>query len=373
MVIQRRIISPDKATMPEEDPDRLEDLGARPNKCPAPGPDGGEGGSMGPPPGKKPKKAKPVETPKPKKDPKPQRPKKGKKSKKTAELGEPGEKPQTGDPGEAPLIEEQDPEPGNAPLPMTIPRPGDTDPLEGETSPLRPEEEPTPLGTDPGQIDMRAIPLPPGLPPPPQPRQPTPPPEPQTPPKPLMPLGRATLPPTPGRRTPQEGETDPSPQREPEDPGHSPPGRQGGRNGDDSPSSSSDGENNGEGENSGDRENNGDGQTVATKGTVVMGTSQRAMATGATAKMETVTMMMMKTSQDTVTSEQAARHQAKGRMPPRKTRLLRPKNCQRRAPEGWGPQPPNHLPKVQTREKERSLVASFRESTQTRHSIRVLA
>ena len=50
MVIQRGIISPDEATMPEEDPDKLEDLGARPKKCPAPKPDGGEGGSMGPPP-----------------------------------------------------------------------------------------------------------------------------------------------------------------------------------------------------------------------------------------------------------------------------------------------------------------------------------
>ena len=185
MVIRRCIVSPDEATMQEEDPDRLEDLGARPKKRSAPGPDGGEGGSMGPPPGKKPKKAKPVKTPKPKKDPKPRKPKKGKKSKKTAALGEPSEMPQTSDPGqtpqlgepgetplvghpgEDPLIGEQDPAPGNAPVPMTTPRPGDTDPLEGETSPLRPEEEPTPLGTDPGQVDVGAIPLPPGPPPPP--------------------------------------------------------------------------------------------------------------------------------------------------------------------------------------------------------------
>ena len=180
----------------------------------------------------------------------------------TLQLGEPGETPPMGNPGEVPLIEEQDPVPGNAPMPTTTPRPGDTDPLEGKTSPLRPEEEPTPLGTDPGQIDVGAIPLPPGLPPPPlpPPRQPTPPPEPQTPPTPPTLPGRATPPPTPGRRTPQEGETDPSPQWEPEDPGHSPPGRQGGRNGDDSPSSSGDGENNGEGENSGDKENSGNGE-----------------------------------------------------------------------------------------------------------------
>ena len=277
MVIRRCIISPDKATTPEEDPDRLEDLGTQPKKRPAPGPDGGEGGSMGPPPGKKPKKTKPVKTPKPKKDPKPRKPKKGKKRKKTAKLGEPSETPQMGDPGqtpqlgepgetppmthpgEAPLIEEQEPVPGNAPVPTTTPRPGDTDPLEGEMSPLRPEEEPMPLGTDPGQIDVRAIPLPPGLlPPPPPQHQPTPPLEPQTPPMPPTPPGRAMPPPTPGRRTPPEGETDPSPQREPEDLEHSPPGRQGGGNGDDSPSSSGDRENNGDGENSGDKENSGD-------------------------------------------------------------------------------------------------------------------
>ena len=66
MVIRRCIISPDEATTPEEDPDKLEDLGARLKKRPAPKPDGGEGGSMGPPPGKKPKKAKQVKTPKPK-------------------------------------------------------------------------------------------------------------------------------------------------------------------------------------------------------------------------------------------------------------------------------------------------------------------
>ena len=148
--------------------------------------------------------------------------------------------------------------PDNAPVPATPPRPGDTDPLEGETSPLRPEGEPTPLGTDPGQIDVGAILLPPGPPlPPPLPHQPTQPPGPQTLP---TPPGRATPPPTPGHRTPPEGETDPSPQREPEDPGHSPPGRQGGGNGDDSPSSSGDGENNGEGENSGDKENSGNGE-----------------------------------------------------------------------------------------------------------------
>ena len=69
-VIQRRIISPDEDTMQEEDPDRLEDLVPRRKKRSAPGPDGGEGESMGLPPGKKPKKAKLGKTPKPKKDPK---------------------------------------------------------------------------------------------------------------------------------------------------------------------------------------------------------------------------------------------------------------------------------------------------------------
>ena len=222
---------------------------------------------MGPPPGKKPKKAKPVKTPKPKKDPKPQKPKKGKKSKKTAGQGElsemprtsdPGQTPQLGEPGETPLVghqgedpREQDPVPGNAPVPMTTPRPGDTDPLEGKTSPLRPKEEPTPLGTDLGQVDVGAIPLPPGPPPP---RQPTPPPEPQTLPTPPM-LGRAMPPPTPGCGTLVEGETDP-----PEDPGHTPPGEPEGGNGDDSPSSNGDGDNSGEGEKSGDGENSGEGE-----------------------------------------------------------------------------------------------------------------
>ena len=68
-------------------------------------------------------------------------------------------------------------------------------------------------------------------------------------------------------------------------------------------------------------------RTVATKETVVMGAAQRAMAVSATAKMETAMMMIMMTSPDTVTSEQAARREAKGQMPPRRTRLLRPKNC----------------------------------------------
>ena len=70
MVIRRCIISPDEATMQEEDPDRLEDLVPRRKKRSAPGPVGGEGEPMGPPPGKKPKKAKLRKTPKPKKDPK---------------------------------------------------------------------------------------------------------------------------------------------------------------------------------------------------------------------------------------------------------------------------------------------------------------
>ena len=104
MVIRRHIISPDEATTQEEDPDRLEDLVPRRKKRSAPGPDGGEGEPMGPPPGKKPKKAKPGKTPKPKKDPKPWKPKKGRKSKETPQLGEPDETPLVGRPGEDPLI-----------------------------------------------------------------------------------------------------------------------------------------------------------------------------------------------------------------------------------------------------------------------------
>ena len=244
MVIRRRIISPDEDTTQEEDPDRLEDLVPRRKKRSAPGPDGGEGESMGPPPGKKPKKTKPGKAPKPKKDPKPRKPKKGKKSKETSQ---PEETPLVGHQGEDPLIQEQDPARGNNPVPRTAPRPGDTDPFETETPPLRPEGEPTPLGTDQGQADVGSIPLPPGPPP----RPPTPLPESQTPPMPPTP-GRATLPPTPGRGSPREGETDP-----PEDPGHAPPGEPEGGNGDDSPSSDGDGEDGGDRENSGDGESSG--------------------------------------------------------------------------------------------------------------------
>ena len=243
MVIRRRIISPDEATTQEEDPDRLEDLVPRRKKRSAPGPVGGEGEPMGPPPGKKPKKAKLRKTPKPKKDPKPQKPKRGRKS---TENPQPEETPLVGHQGEDPLIEEQDPAPGNDPVPRTAPRLGDTDPLEGEMSPLRPEGEPTPLGTDQGQADMGSIPLPPGLPPPPPPpRPPTPLPESQTPPMPPT-LGRATPPLTPGRGSPREGETGPR-----EVQGHAPPGEPEGGNGDDSPSSDGDGENSGDGESSG--------------------------------------------------------------------------------------------------------------------------
>ena len=119
MVIRRRIISPDEATTQEEDPDRLEDLVPRRKKRSAPGPDGGEGESMGPPPGKKPKKEKPRKTPKPKKDPKPWKPKKGMKSKKTPQ---PEETPLVGHQGEDPLIGEQDSAPGNDPVPRDNPK-----------------------------------------------------------------------------------------------------------------------------------------------------------------------------------------------------------------------------------------------------------
>ena len=253
MVIRRRIISPDEDTMQEEDPDRLEDLVPRRKKRSAPRPDDEEGESMGPPPGKKPKKAKTgtpepkpkPKTPRPKKDPKPRKPKKGKKSRETPQSGE---TPLVGHQGEDPARE-------NDPVPGTAPRPGDTDPFETETPPVRPEGEPTPLGTDQGQVDVGSIPLPPGVPPPPPPpRPPTPLPESQTPPTPLT-LGKATPPPTPGRESPGEGETGP-----PEDPGHAPAGEPEGGNGDDSPSSDGDGENNGDGEEGGDRENSGDGE-----------------------------------------------------------------------------------------------------------------
>ena len=56
MFIQRCIISPDEATMLEEDPDKLEDLGARPKKCPAPGPDGERVDPWGCHPGRNPRR-----------------------------------------------------------------------------------------------------------------------------------------------------------------------------------------------------------------------------------------------------------------------------------------------------------------------------
>ena len=251
MVIRRRIISPDEDTTQEEDPDRLEDLVPRRKKRSAPRPDEEEGESMGPPPGKKPKKAKTgtpkpkptPKTPRPKKDPKPRKPKKGKKSRETPQSRE---TPLVGHQGEDPARE-------NTPVPGTAPRPGDTDPFEMETPPVRPEGEPTPLGTDQGQVDVGSIPLPPGVPPPPPPpHPPTPLPESQTPPTPPA-SGKATPPPTPGRESPGEGETGP-----PEETGHVPAGEPEGGGGDDSPSSDGDGENNGDGEEGGDRENSGD-------------------------------------------------------------------------------------------------------------------
>ena len=81
MVIRRHIVSPDEATTQEEDPDRLEDLGARSKKRSAPRPDGGEGGSTGPPPGKKPKKAKPVKAQNLRKTPSHGSPRRGRKAK----------------------------------------------------------------------------------------------------------------------------------------------------------------------------------------------------------------------------------------------------------------------------------------------------
>ena len=60
------------------------------------------------------------------------------------------------------------------------------------------------------------------------------------------------LPPTPGRGSPREGETDP-----PKEQGRAPPGGPEGGNGDYSPSSDGDGENGGDRENSGDGESSG--------------------------------------------------------------------------------------------------------------------
>ena len=98
---------------------------------------------------------------------------------------------------------------------------------------------------------------------------------------------------------------------------------------------------------------------VVTEGTVVMGMVQRAVAVGMTAKTETVTMMMRKKSPNTVAWEHAACRRAKRGMPPWKIKLHRQKNHRRTTLERQGPQPSDQLPKVQTRGKERSLIASI--------------
>ena len=207
----------------------------------------------------------------------------------------------------------------------------------------------------PGQIDIRAIPLPPG--PVPPPRQPTPPLEPQPQPKPPMPPGRATLLPTPGRRTPP----DPSPQREPEDPGHSLPGRQGGRNGDDSPSSSGDGGNNGDGENSGDRGNSGDGNSSEGNGSG--SDSQNGDGDDDDGDKESqhsgLGPCSTPSSQKGDASMEDQTSQAE--------EILAKKTGK------TGLQSPSHLAKVQARGKEGSLATSFRDSSRPGHNIPALA
>ena len=307
---------------------------------------------MGPPPGKKPKKAKPGKAPKPKKDPKPRKPKKGKKSKETSQ---PEETPLVGRQGEDLLIQEQDPARGNDPIPRSAPRPGDTDPFETEMPPLRPEGEPTPLGTDQGQADVGSIPLPPRPPPPLlPPRPPTPLPESQTPPTPPMP-GRATPPPTPGHGSPREGETDP-----PEDPGHAPPGEPEGGNGDDSPSSDSDGENSGDRENSGDGESSGgeNGSEGNDDGCNDQNRDDNGDDGDEESQQSGLGACSTPSSQraDASTEEQTSQAEE----PPRKRT------------EKWGPHPPNHLPREQTRERGRRPAVSSLDSSRMEPSILVL-
>ena len=107
---------PDEDTMQEEDPDRVEDLVPRRKKRSAPGPDGGEGESMGLPPGKKPKEGKAGEDTKTKERPQATEAQEGEEEQRnpTARRDSTG-----GPPGEDPLIQEQDPVRGNDPVPRT--------------------------------------------------------------------------------------------------------------------------------------------------------------------------------------------------------------------------------------------------------------
>ena len=112
-------------------------------------------------------------------------------------------------------------------------------------------------------------------------------------------------------------------------------------------------------------------ETVVMEGTIVMGRVQRAITAGTAAKTEMA--MMRRKSPNAVAQEQAARRQAKRGMPPQKTKLLRQKNHWQKTPERWGPWPPNHLPKVQARGRQRCLVASIRDSSRPRRNIPALA
>ena len=193
-------------------------------------------------------------------------------------------------------------------------------------SPLRPEEEPTPLGTDQGQVDVGSIPLPP------------------TPPTPPMP-GRAMPLLTPGRGSPREGETDP-----PKDLGHTPPGEPKGGNGDDSPSSNGDGENSGDGESSGG-ENNSEGNDNGHN-------NQSRDGNGDDGDEESQHSGLGACS---TPSSQKADASTEDQM------------SQAEEPPGrWGPHPPNHLPRVQTRERGRSPAVSSLDSSRLEHNIPVL-
>ena len=110
------------------------------------------------------------------------------------------------------------------------------------------------------------------------------------------------------------------------------------------------------------------GRTVVTVGTV-----QRAMAVGTTARMGTVMVTMGMRSPGTVTEGHVACHQAKRGMPPQKTRHLRQKKYRQRTPERRGLWSPSHLAKAQARGRERSLAASFRDSSRLGRILPALA
>ena len=147
-----------------------------------------------------------------------------------------------------------------------------------------------------------------------------------------------------------EGETDP-----PEDPGHTPPGEPEGGNRDDSPSSDGGGKNSGDRENSGDEhgsEGNDNGRNNQNREGTRDNGDEESQHSGLGA-CSTPSSQKADASSENQTSQ--------AEEPPQKKT------------EKKGTPAPEHLPRVQTRERERSLTVSFLDSSRLEHNIPVLA